>query len=391
MRCAHRSRVCSSGARTLHPPWPTASEAGSERSRSHSSSRSSRSTASHGPRAGASNRKRCLAGPPELPRTEPEESRHTSEAAGHRPGPVHCPQGRARARPTPDHPDRRFLRDPPRDLGSRLHAREPTAPKACVRPLGVAARTLVRPWRIARERTGTNREPGPPTAFPDRAPNLVGHSNGARLRLPTLSGATFSPTARLGRQLREARLRRGLDLPLVEARTDIQTKYLRALESERFDLLPDSETARSALRAYASHLELDPEPYIGELDARIPSEEEAQPAAAGRPAREHSLRAAGAARHRDRRLDRVVLLEWLPAEPCGRAGGRGECPARTAQTFLARPRARTTGDSQGVRHPEAENSRARAWPAGGHGVAGRFVGQRSNPLDSWTGHCSTGS
>jgi cytoskeleton protein RodZ len=80
-------------------------------------------------------------------------------------------------------------------------------------------------------------------------------------------GRSRTPT--LGRRLREARVRRGLDLPVVEARIEVPTKCLRALESERFDLLPGSMEGRRALRTYAELLELDPEPCLGEFDARV--------------------------------------------------------------------------------------------------------------------------
>ena len=42
----------------------------------------------------------------------------------------------------------------------------------------------------------------------------------------------------IGNSLREARLRQGYELPRVEADTKIRAKYLRALEEERFEVLP---------------------------------------------------------------------------------------------------------------------------------------------------------
>ena len=73
----------------------------------------------------------------------------------------------------------------------------------------------------------------------------------------------------LGKSLREARLRHGLELTHVEARIRVRTKYLRALEWGRFDLLPGGKTGREILRAYAEHLNLDPELYLDEYDARV--------------------------------------------------------------------------------------------------------------------------
>jgi cytoskeletal protein RodZ len=42
----------------------------------------------------------------------------------------------------------------------------------------------------------------------------------------------------IGNTLREARLRRGLDILDCEAETKIRAKYLRAMEEEQFDLMP---------------------------------------------------------------------------------------------------------------------------------------------------------
>jgi transcriptional regulator with XRE-family HTH domain len=79
----------------------------------------------------------------------------------------------------------------------------------------------------------------------------------------------LNSTQEPGMRLREARLRQGLELSEVEARLKIRTKYLRALEWGRLDLLPDEETARRALRAYAECLRLDAELPAEELDESI--------------------------------------------------------------------------------------------------------------------------
>jgi cytoskeletal protein RodZ len=63
--------------------------------------------------------------------------------------------------------------------------------------------------------------------------------------------------AELGERLREVRRRQGLELAQVEAALKVKSKYLRALEWERFDLLPDGETAKRMLRAYAESLHID--------------------------------------------------------------------------------------------------------------------------------------
>jgi len=47
----------------------------------------------------------------------------------------------------------------------------------------------------------------------------------------------------IGSRLREARERHGLELADVERETRIRARWLRALEEERFDLLPDRAAA----------------------------------------------------------------------------------------------------------------------------------------------------
>jgi cytoskeleton protein RodZ len=77
----------------------------------------------------------------------------------------------------------------------------------------------------------------------------------------------------IGSTLREARLRRGLALADVETKTRIRIKYLRALEDERFDLLPGNAYTRAFVRGYANCLGLEADFFLEELDARFPLSE----------------------------------------------------------------------------------------------------------------------
>ena len=61
----------------------------------------------------------------------------------------------------------------------------------------------------------------------------------------------------IGETLREARMRRRIDMTEVEAATKIRAKYLRALENEEWDLLPGPTFVKTFLRTYAEYLELD--------------------------------------------------------------------------------------------------------------------------------------
>jgi cytoskeleton protein RodZ len=73
----------------------------------------------------------------------------------------------------------------------------------------------------------------------------------------------------IGSSLREARLRQELDFPELEERTKIRPKYLRALEDERFDILPAPTYVRGFLRSYAESLGLDGQPFVDEYNSRF--------------------------------------------------------------------------------------------------------------------------
>ncbi|MEX0816165.1 MAG: RodZ domain-containing protein [Gaiellales bacterium] len=78
----------------------------------------------------------------------------------------------------------------------------------------------------------------------------------------------------IGTSLREARLRQGIDLPRVEADTKIRAKYLRALEDEKFDVLPAETYVKGFLRTYAEYLGLDGQLYVDEFNSRFAAAEE---------------------------------------------------------------------------------------------------------------------
>lgn len=75
----------------------------------------------------------------------------------------------------------------------------------------------------------------------------------------------------IGNTLREARLRRGLDILDCEAETKIRTKYLRAMEDEQFDLMPSPTYVRGFLRTYADFLDLDGRLVLDEYESRFGS------------------------------------------------------------------------------------------------------------------------
>jgi hypothetical protein len=97
----------------------------------------------------------------------------------------------------------------------------------------------------------------------------------------------------IGSSLREARLRQDLDFPELEERTKIRPKYLRALEDERFDILPAPTYVRGFLRSYAEALGLDGQPFVDEYNSRFTVGEDDAPLRARRvppPRRERAPR-----------------------------------------------------------------------------------------------------
>ena len=78
----------------------------------------------------------------------------------------------------------------------------------------------------------------------------------------------------IGNSLREARLRQGIDFVRVENDTKIRSKYVQALESERFEVLPGETYVKGFLRTYAEYLGLDGQLYVDEFNSRFASGED---------------------------------------------------------------------------------------------------------------------
>jgi cytoskeletal protein RodZ len=97
----------------------------------------------------------------------------------------------------------------------------------------------------------------------------------------------------IGPSLREARLRQGIDIPDAEKATKIRAKYLRALETESFDVLPGQAYIKSFLRSYADYLDLDGQLFVDEYTSRFWVDEEPGPVRSRRiRIREHHHRRA---------------------------------------------------------------------------------------------------
>jgi hypothetical protein len=97
----------------------------------------------------------------------------------------------------------------------------------------------------------------------------------------------------IGKSLRDARDRQKLELAEVERATRIRSKYLQALEEERFDVLPGTAYVKGFLRTYADFLGLDGLRFVDEYNERFaPAEvpEAAPPVRIRRPRRLLSAR-----------------------------------------------------------------------------------------------------
>jgi helix-turn-helix protein/uncharacterized protein DUF4115 len=104
----------------------------------------------------------------------------------------------------------------------------------------------------------------------------------------------------IGNSLREARSRRQLPIVQAEQATKIRGKYLRALEEERFDLLPSQTYVKGFLRTYADYLGLDGQLYVDEYNSRFVTGDEWGP-----------RRSTRTTEHHDRRLQAAVVLGAL--------------------------------------------------------------------------------
>ncbi|MEW6661172.1 MAG: helix-turn-helix domain-containing protein [Bacillota bacterium] len=76
--------------------------------------------------------------------------------------------------------------------------------------------------------------------------------------------------AGVGEQLRQARLKQGIDLKEAESATKIRLRYLEALENEEFNVLPGRVYVIGFLRTYAKFLNIDSDKLIEALKSAYP-------------------------------------------------------------------------------------------------------------------------
>ena len=109
---------------------------------------------------------------------------------------------------------------------------------------------------------------------PDTAKNGAGSGAAAGSAGHCANHRKESHVFEIGSSLREARMRRKLELSQIEQDTRIRAKYLTALEDDRFDALPGVAYARGFLRTYADYLGLDAQRFVDEYNTHFAPEEE---------------------------------------------------------------------------------------------------------------------
>src|SRR5437764_2018698 len=115
---------------------------------------------------------------------------------------------------------------------------------------------------LRRSRRGSTRRSGPSCKAGVRS--LRGQTPA------TLSGSSEGVGVfQIGNSLRTAREQQQLELAAGERETRIRTKYLQALEEERFDVLPGTAYVKGFLRTYADFLGLDGPRFVDEFNERF--------------------------------------------------------------------------------------------------------------------------
>jgi cytoskeleton protein RodZ len=136
----------------------------------------------------------------------------------------------------------------------------------------------------------------------------------------------------IGPSLREARIRRGLELAQVERDTKIRARYLAALEGDDFDVLPGPAYARGFLRTYADYLGLESQRFVDEYHSRFAPPDDAPAVAPVRIQRPRLVIGRSLAAAAIVAAALVALIAWQLT-----SGGGG--PNKSAST---QPLARTT-------------------------------------------------
>jgi cytoskeletal protein RodZ len=155
----------------------------------------------------------------------------------------------------------------------------------------------------------------------------------------------------LGTRLRETRESRGLTIEDAERDTRISRRYLAALESEQFEIIPAPVYARGFLRSYSQYLGLDPQQTL----ALFPRDDEGMAAPQGtlRATKENPIPAVSASRPQWQRPTRAGTAPTASsAAPNPRPfAGTAQRPARPPVVVPQTPAEPTIGIDIGVPVP----------------------------------------
>jgi len=167
----------------------------------------------------------------------------------------------------------------------------------------------------------------------------------------------------IGPTLREARNRRKVDLPTVEAAIKIRVRYLQAIENEEWDALPGGAYTRGFIRTYASYLGLDGDRLADDYRRatqpngadRVPKRVEPVPTGARRPRSRFGGRLAIAA------VFAILVAVLIGIGLAGSDGGDGD------------PQATSPGGQSGAAEPGAQRQAEAPAASAEPGVALRLT------------------
>ncbi len=141
----------------------------------------------------------------------------------------------------------------------------------------------------------------------------------------------------LGETLRRARLAKGVTIEDAERVTRIPRKYLEALESENFGILPAPVYARGFLRSYSGYLGLDPAELLPFFPVGHVEEPRLEPLPEVRQPRTWSMSGAVAAAAVGALILIVVSMYTFGQESGGRSLLAPEEPAETVPQVVVPP------------------------------------------------------
>lgn len=162
----------------------------------------------------------------------------------------------------------------------------------------------------------------------------------------------------IGKTLREARIRRGLELGSVEQVTKIRIKYLSAMEEDRWELLPGEAYARGFLSTYARFLGLDEKALVEEYRRGHERAEELEPIP------EEMLPKRGVVRRAPTRSSVAVLVGLIAAAVLGvvvvlgLTGGPGDGGRGTGRAASPKHDGASPATSSATEPPVAQPARS---------------------------------